>query len=74
MLPDRVSKPGPLTYESVALPIALGGPALKRTHIVKTACYADAHRPGNKYACLSMVRKCSSLDSVFEDQGPVVQN
>ena len=27
MLPDRVSKPGPLTYESGALPIALGGPA-----------------------------------------------
>ena len=27
MLPDRVSKPGPLTYESGALPIALRGPA-----------------------------------------------
>ena len=33
MLPDRVSNPGPLTYESGALPIALRGPALlpKRT-------------------------------------------
>ena len=30
MLPDRVSNPGPLTYESGALPIALRGPA----HIV----------------------------------------
>ena len=28
MLPDRVSNPGPLTYESGALPIALRGPAL----------------------------------------------
>ena len=28
MLPDRVSNPGPLTYESGALPIALHGPAL----------------------------------------------
>ena len=28
MLPDRVSNPGPLTYESGALPIALSGPAL----------------------------------------------
>ena len=28
MLPDRVSNPGPLTYESGALPIALCGPAL----------------------------------------------
>ena len=28
MLPDRVSNPGPLTYEAGALPIALCGPAL----------------------------------------------
>ena len=28
MLPDRVSNPGPLTYEPGALPIALRGPAL----------------------------------------------
>ena len=27
MLSDRVSNPGPLTYESGALPIALQGPA-----------------------------------------------
>ena len=27
MLPDRVSNPGPLTYESGPLPIALRGPA-----------------------------------------------
>ena len=26
MLPDQVSNPGPLTYESAALPIALRGP------------------------------------------------
>ena len=30
MLPDRVSNPGPLTYESAALPIALRGPAFKK--------------------------------------------
>ena len=30
MLPDRVSNPGPLTYESGALPIALRGPAFKQ--------------------------------------------
>ena len=30
MLPDRVSNPGPLTYESGALPIALRGPAPMR--------------------------------------------
>ena len=28
MLPDRLSNPGPLTYRSGALPIALRGPAL----------------------------------------------
>ena len=27
MLPDRATNPGPLTYESGALPIALRGPA-----------------------------------------------
>ena len=32
MLPDRVSNPGPLTYESGALPIALRGPALVKDH------------------------------------------
>ena len=30
MLPDRVSNPGPPTYESGALPIALRGPALPK--------------------------------------------
>ena len=34
MWPDRVLNPGPLTYESVALPTALRGPALPgRTQI-----------------------------------------
>ena len=28
MLPDRLSNPGPLTYESDALPIAPRGPAV----------------------------------------------
>ena len=31
MLPERVSNPGPLTYESGALPIALRGPATSLT-------------------------------------------
>ena len=30
MLPDRVSNPGPLTYESDALPIALRGPIVMK--------------------------------------------
>ena len=32
MLPDRVSNPGPLTYESGALPTALCGPAYELGH------------------------------------------
>ena len=35
MLPDRVSNPGPLTYESGALPIALRGPA--HTTVIPTS-------------------------------------
>ena len=41
MLPDRVSNPGPLTYESGALPIALRGPAIKvELSTVKNVFYA----------------------------------
>ena len=42
MWPDRVSNPGPLTYESDALPIALRGPALRVetcAHHVLTGTY-----------------------------------
>ena len=34
MLPYRVSNPGPLTYESGALPIALRGPASRPVEAV----------------------------------------
>ena len=37
MLPDRVSNPGPLTYESGALPIALRGPAVYKENEQKIA-------------------------------------
>ena len=35
MWPDRVSNPGPPTYESGALPIALRGPAIMKNNIKK---------------------------------------
>ena len=38
MLPDRVSNPEPLTYESGALPIALRGPAIW-TEMMETECF-----------------------------------
>ena len=37
MLPDRVSNPGPLTYESGALPIALCGPATIYMYVSATS-------------------------------------
>ena len=41
MLPDRVSNPGPLTYESGVLPIALRGPAPMSRHVVSQKCDID---------------------------------
>ena len=35
MLPDRVSNPGPLTYKSGALPIALRGPVLCALAVIR---------------------------------------
>ena len=45
MLPDRVSNPGPLTYESGALPIALRGPAkeITLTAILDLTTFSDSH-------------------------------
>ena len=50
MSPDRVSNPGPLIFESGALPIALRGPAQMerssyiRTHVVYTDRLTDVWR------------------------------
>ena len=38
MLPDRVSNPGSLTYESGALPIALRGPAKVTVNALAAGC------------------------------------
>ena len=48
MLPDLVSNPGPLTYESGALPIALRGPAeilLNRTSNRKSSIHPSPVSP-----------------------------
>ena len=44
MLPDRVSNPGPLTYESGALPIALRGPDFLGAICVYTQLYTHQTR------------------------------
>ena len=41
MLPDRVSNPGPLTYESGVLPIALRGPAIVDNGCTENLYFSD---------------------------------
>ena len=43
MLPDRVSSPGPPTYQSGALPIALRGPANAEERLKKMKPGLEAH-------------------------------
>ena len=43
MLPDRVSNPGPLTYESGALATALRGPASFKVTVVHTLVAVGAY-------------------------------
>ena len=59
MLPDRVSNPGSLTYESSALPIALRSPAqaygIRKTICMRigkdTSVTAITFQNRNKYNC-----------------------
>ena len=51
MLPDRVSNPGPLTYESGALPIALRGPAAQiGAHIGMAYVRSFKRNPNDSYS------------------------
>ena len=45
MLPDRVSNPEPLTYESGALPITLRGPALGGLSLPRKSVVRLTDRP-----------------------------
>ena len=46
MLPDRVSNPGPLTYESGVLPFVLSGPAGRSVNL--TTLFRGRLRPPNR--------------------------
>ena len=46
MLPDPGSNPGPLTYESDAVPNALRGPAKRREAHIPTAKHSRKTRTG----------------------------
>ena len=63
MLPDRVSNPGPLTYESGALPIALRGPFRDLIYILELAHFVRCSRLHLKhyflcFACFSSIFPC----------------
>ena len=54
MLPDRVSNPGPLTYESGALSIALRGPASLKEQSDQGLYYCIA------FACFAALLYCKT--------------
>ena len=54
MLPDRVSNPGPLTYESGALRIALRGPAMHHG------------KPKTMFSCISSKRQASNINNTLK--------
>ena len=62
MLPDRVSNPGPLTYELGALPIALRGPAQMliapcgSETVVLTIPVTDSSKDEKKYTEHTLIR------------------
>ena len=62
MLPDRALNPGPLTYESGALPIALRGPAYisKVPEGNEWKCRAHDSQPYRKYSCFGVA--CPQID------------
>ena len=64
MLPDRVSNPGPLTYESGALPIALRGPANIR--MLQTSVNNDIYSVRNIILYITKLRDnfpCFSIET-----------
>ena len=63
MLPDRVSNPGPLTYKSDALPIALRGPASQHANYNKNSAELWA------LPVFILSQKVSYGDFLFASQG-----
>ena len=65
MLPDRVSNPGPLTYESGALPIALRGRLVQLKVVLETLNFrSDLTTTKN----VVMGRKMSKIKEMTDDK------
>ena len=56
MWPDRVSTPGPLTYESGALPTALPGPAEKLGKVVRSLIWSKDNQSAEGAGGLGIIR------------------
>ena len=71
MLPDRVSNPGPLTYESGALPIALRGPAgISKIRVERYTEGGNLNIRGNLISALFLVfqdflRYFNGINSIY---------
>ena len=80
MLPDRVSNPGPLTYESGALPIALRGPAVFFfffAHLIYMCKSEESFlwSIGNRHKFVSMnitKRQCSSYTHTLKQSQSII--
>ena len=77
MLPDRVSNPGPLTYESDALPIALRGPAtqsLVSCGIQNSSCFNLMFSNVSFWQIFSVLLSgCMNFDTTLEFKGKAFQ-
>ena len=60
MWPDRVSNPGPLTYESDALPTALRGPAIKTAELLSLKVYLFM-LDSNQLNCMDTLSRAVTL-------------
>ena len=69
MLPDQVSKPGPLTYESGALPIALCPP---RTPLSNNHKKSVSFSLEGKTHLTAELPKTKILLVILEAEGPVL--
>ena len=63
MLPDRVSNPGLLTYESGALPIALRGPA---ENLIEHGRHLQCLPCSTKFSMFSYFPPCFSANDVID--------
>ena len=73
MLPDRVSNPGPLTYESGALPIALRGPANYCKLPINGNTMTTETRPMEELPKYNIVKNNSFISICYERNSLFIQ-